>query len=78
MRLGDYLKAAKRRVGDFAVEIEVKPLAVYRYINGSRIPEPAVMTRIVKVTDGAVLPNDFYAVPDLPKAQAAGGTGFAT
>lgn len=34
---------------------------------GAIVPGPAVMITIYSISDGAVQPNDFYALPDLAK-----------
>jgi transcriptional regulator with XRE-family HTH domain len=48
----------------FAALIEVEAASVTRYANGDRIPRPAIMRRITKVTDGQVTANDFIAVQE--------------
>lgn len=47
----------------FGALIGVTEVAVTRYVNGARIPRPAKMALIEKVTKGAVKPNDFFAKP---------------
>ncbi len=78
MKLAEHLKEQGISTDAFARTIGVSGEAARRYLKGERIPEPKVMVKIVLASGGEVQPNDFYAVPDLPKAQAAGGTGFAT
>lgn len=63
MTLHEYLAARQIGVPAFAEAIQVHPQSVYRYIDGSRIPRPKVMARIVAATDGEVGPADFYAQP---------------
>jgi len=60
MKLADYLALTKTSISGFADKIEVKQQTCSRYVSGSRIPHPSVMTRIVAATKGAVQPNDFY------------------
>lgn len=47
----------------FGALIGVTEVAVTRYVNGARIPRPAKMALIEKVTKGAVKPNDFFGKP---------------
>ena len=68
MRLGDYLATNKISATEFASRIDATQAAVSRYVTGKRIPEPAIMAKIVQVTDGAVTPNDFYA-PELERTE---------
>jgi transcriptional regulator with XRE-family HTH domain len=56
-----YLKREGLTYEAFAVAVGVRKLAVIRYINGSRKPAEEIMRRIIRVTAGAVMPNDFYA-----------------
>lgn len=35
------------------------------------VPNTSVMARIFELSDGQVQPNDFYALPDLGKREAA-------
>ena len=43
----------------FAKQIGVVPTTVYMYAAGERYPQPDIMAKIVKVTDGEVGPIDF-------------------
>jgi transcriptional regulator with XRE-family HTH domain len=60
MRLGQYM--AGRGVNDAALarDLGVTAAAVGRYRNGKRLPSPAVMKKIRRLTDGAVTADDFY------------------
>lgn len=60
MKLADYLSETNKTVTAFAREIDEAQPTVSRYVNGQRIPEPAIMSKIVQATDGRVTPNDFY------------------
>lgn len=62
MKLADYLSRSAKSPEDFAREIEVDPVSVRRYLNGTRFPRRGVMDRIIRATDGAVTPNDFVEV----------------
>ena len=61
MTLEKYMKANGYTDNKFADKIGVSRVAVTLYRNGQRIPRPAVMERIVDVTEGRVKPNDFYS-----------------
>lgn len=62
MTLKDWLAENDITVPDFARKIRVKAAkTAYRYINGERIPNSRIMTRITAATNGAVTANDFYA-----------------
>lgn len=41
---------------------------IARYEAGSRMPEPQMVVDIFCFTNGAVQPNDFYDLPNLPAA----------
>lgn len=65
-----------RTATGFAREINVSHSTVVRYLQGDRVPNSLTMQRIVKVTDGAVTPDDFFrgslaATRREPEADAA-------
>ncbi len=63
MKLHDYMKKHGMTNADLAREIGVSNEAVRLYKrrqHPKRIPSAEVMRRIVRVTGGAVQPNDFY------------------
>lgn len=59
MRLGVYLSRKKISPAEFSRLIDVSPAAVSRYAAGLRFPEPEILLRIARVTEGAVTANDF-------------------
>ena len=61
MELRRYLDNQDLPVAEFAETIGVTVQALYRYINGERIPKREIMDRIVRATCGRVTPSDFYA-----------------
>jgi predicted transcriptional regulator len=61
MQLASYLTKRHIHPADFAKQIGVSGEAVRRYLVEGRIPTPAVMTRILEVTQGKVTANDFYS-----------------
>lgn len=61
MELRQYLDDREMPVAAFAERIGVTVQALYRYINGERIPKREIMDRIVRATCGRVTPSDFYA-----------------
>lgn len=62
MTLNDWLSArAEITNSEFAERIGVSRQALWRYRSGERMPERAVMQKIMEETGGAVTPNDFFA-----------------
>jgi transcriptional regulator with XRE-family HTH domain len=59
MKLSEYRKSAGLTLGQFAEIVGVSDITIGRYERGERTPKPKIMTQIVRVTDGAVTPNDF-------------------
>ena len=45
--------------------------AIYRYMDGSRIPRPPIIARIRLVTAGAVTADDFFTDGDLKVSRSA-------
>lgn len=74
MTLDEFLSSSETTEAAFARRIGVAQQAVNRYRRG-RIPERAIMRRIVEATGGAVQPNDFYGIEgagaDLERREAA-------
>ncbi|MCK6442307.1 helix-turn-helix domain-containing protein [Elstera cyanobacteriorum] len=60
MKLHDYLQSVGKSETEFAREIGVSQSCANRWCRGQRIPPPHLMKRIVRVTAGQVMPNDFY------------------
>jgi transcriptional regulator with XRE-family HTH domain len=60
MILRTYLTAQKKRVDDFAKEIDASRGAVLKWISGERYPRYDYLQRIYEATQGAVTANDFY------------------
>ena len=63
--LGGWLRANGYSAASFARKIGVPPSTIYRILDDGRSPAHAVMEKIIKGTNGAVLPNSFF---DLEKA----------
>lgn len=59
MTLADYLEANGISVREMAAKLGVGRQSVYQYLWGQRFPRPAILRRIIEVTDGAVGPVDF-------------------
>lgn len=59
MKLGEYLDCHGLTHTAFAAQIGVSVQTVWRYAQGTRHPRPAIMRRIIEVTDGQVRPQDF-------------------
>jgi transcriptional regulator with XRE-family HTH domain len=60
MDLRRYIKMTNKTATDFAKEIGVSHSTVVRYMQGLRVPNSLTMQRIVKATNGAVTPDDFF------------------
>lgn len=61
MTLSDYLSEARLNYAEFGRKIGVSRQAVRRYVEDGRIPESAVLKKIIWATDGKVTANDFFA-----------------
>ena len=66
MKLADYIKLSATSAPALARALGVTHKAVYQWLHGDSVPRPEHMALIVRLTDGAVLPGDFY---DLSVAQ---------
>lgn len=63
MTLQDYLSQEGFTFTAFAALIGTDyPSTVERYAKGRQIPGRSMMRKIVRVTNGAVMPNDFYGL----------------
>jgi len=62
MDIRSYLDRERLTPPEFAGRIDVTVPALYRYMAG-RVPRAEVMQKIIEVTQGAVMPNDFFASP---------------
>lgn len=60
MTLDRWIKLNGLSPGDVADAIGVTRMALWRYREQTRVPRPAIMRRIVDLTQGAVRPEDFY------------------
>jgi DNA-binding transcriptional regulator YdaS (Cro superfamily) len=60
MKLADYLASEKIDELTFATKLGVSAKAVRHWLDGKRHPRPLQMRAIVRVTKGAVSPNDFF------------------
>lgn len=65
MRLKEYLKVNDLTYADFASRLGVTEGAVRYWASGERLPNRAAMAKIVKATNGDVMPNDFYGRPEV-------------
>ncbi|KKL85720.1 hypothetical protein LCGC14_1951930 [marine sediment metagenome] len=61
MKLSDYLKEQALTLSAFAEAVGLDVSTVHRAATGKVIPTRENMAAIVKATDGAVQPNDFYS-----------------
>ncbi len=66
MKLSEWREQKGMARSELADMIGLSSMQVYRLERGLSRPSPKVMERIVRVTDGAVTPNDFYDLPRVP------------
>ena len=67
MTLRDWLQTSGKQVAAFSAEVGIPLRTLYRYISHERLPRGETMAAIVRATNGAVRPNDFFdAVPSDP------------
>lgn len=71
MRLTEYLQQHDLSDAEFADEIGVTRMQVWRYRNAVAIPKPGMMAKIAQRTRGHVTPNDWVPVPPAPPKQDA-------
>jgi len=63
MKLDAYLKLTGLTEDAFGKKIGVSATAVNHWRNGARTPRVAQMQKIFRVTEGAIAPSDFIAMP---------------
>lgn len=69
MTLADYLRANGLTYMEFGRRIGTTHEAVRRYAIKGRVPEPPILRTIMRVTEGAVRPDDFFPDPPAPPTQ---------
>ncbi len=60
MKLKAYLKKKGMKPLDFARVINVSEMSIYRWMNGTNIPQTKTIESIDRATNGKVKPKDFY------------------
>ena len=60
MKLNEWRNWKQLTKGEVAEMADVSGVSVGRYEAGTRVPKPEVMVRIASMTNGAVMPNDWY------------------
>ena len=60
MKLKDWIESTGISPQQFADEVGTSAASISRYCAEKHIPRPGLMQRIVKATNGAVTPFDFY------------------
>lgn len=64
MHLRDWLNWKNMSPLDFARLTGFEPATIRTWVKGNRVPRYSAGRRIAKVTEGAVMPNDFYDLPE--------------
>lgn len=59
MKLQDYISQENKKLIDCAAELGISAASVHRYARKGRTPKPDIMNKIVKWSEGNVMPNDF-------------------
>ena len=62
MKFAEWLEKENKSVADAARELDLTHCVVLKWANGDQIPREENMKRIVEMTNGEVMPNDFYGV----------------
>ena len=62
MKLRDYLDMRAITQAEFAGRIGISNAEISRILAGLRHPNPNTMRAIMRETDGAVTPNDFFGL----------------
>jgi len=60
MTLEDWLTENAFTYAAFGIMVGTTAPVVWRWAHGQRLPSAKFMTKIVDVTDGEVMPSDFY------------------
>ena len=60
MRLNQYLVENQMSASRFAKNLDVTPVAVWKWLNGKSLPSGANMARIDRITDGHVTSIDWF------------------
>lgn len=64
MNIKDYITKNDIPVIDFAKKLGCTYMAVYYWMAGKRKPTAEYMNKIMLVTKGKVMPNDWFDIPD--------------
>ena len=67
-KLRNWRRLNKLSQADAADRMAVARRTWHQWERGSVVPGPEHMVKLVELTQGAVQPNDFYALPDLDAA----------
>lgn len=60
MKLIEWRKLQRLTQVELANELEVSQTNIATWENERSVPSPKLMRRIIELTKGAVMPNDFY------------------
>ncbi len=60
MTISEYLIHRDIKAAQFAIMLQTSKASVSKWINGTSVPNAAMLAKIHEVTDGDVTPNDFF------------------
>jgi len=76
MRLSEYLRVNEVTLADFAGQVGRSAATISRIARGVNDPDAETLRQIVRATNGAVTPNDFFGFdPPAADAPTRDGTG---
>jgi glutamine synthetase len=68
MKLRNFLTHSNQTLANFSETVGVSEVSMGRYAAGKRVPKPAILSRIVEASSGAVTANDFFPATAAPMA----------
>lgn len=70
MKFDEWLKKEEKTVAEVSRELDLTHCVVLKWANGEQIPREENMLRLVELTHGEVMPNDFYGVGEKETTEA--------
>ena len=68
MHLKQYIKTQSSTVREFCKVNNLEEATIYSLVSGNRKPSYNMMAKIMKITNGAVQPNDWFDFSELLKS----------